>query len=122
MSSVDDFTRNDRDEQGESLYSLYRRGMALLEDGDFAEATVPLKEAARQAPEKSSVREALALLGGDSVVFRVVGDRAPLARTPDLLDLAGSISVPAAVRGGAWADVRAESRRRRMAARHDRNP
>jgi Flp pilus assembly protein TadD len=43
----------------ESLYSLYRRGMELLEEGDFEEATVPLKEAARQAPEKSSVREAL---------------------------------------------------------------
>ena len=47
------------DPQNESLYSLYRRGMELLEDGDFEEATVPLKEAARQAPEKSSVREAL---------------------------------------------------------------
>src|SRR4051812_13235622 len=46
-------------QQSESLYSLYRRGMELLEDGDFEEATVPLKEAARQAPEKSSVREAL---------------------------------------------------------------
>ena len=45
--------------RAESLYSLYRRGMELLEDGDFEEATVPLKEAARQAPEKSSVREAL---------------------------------------------------------------
>jgi Flp pilus assembly protein TadD len=33
--------------------------MELLEDGSFAEAAVPLKEAARQAPEKSSVREAL---------------------------------------------------------------
>ena len=33
--------------------------MELLEDGDFEQATVPLKEAARQAPEKSSVREAL---------------------------------------------------------------
>src|SRR3954453_8314442 len=43
----------------ESLYSLYRRGMELLEEGDFEEATVPLREAARQAPEKSSVREAL---------------------------------------------------------------
>jgi Flp pilus assembly protein TadD len=46
-------------QRGESLYSLYRRGMELLEDGSFEEATVPLKEAARQAPEKSSVREAL---------------------------------------------------------------
>src|SRR5207344_3070560 len=39
--------------------SLYRRGMELLEDGSFREATVPLAEAARRAPEKSSVREAL---------------------------------------------------------------
>ena len=43
----------------ESLYTLYRRGVELLEDGNFREATVPLAEAARQAPEKSSVREAL---------------------------------------------------------------
>jgi len=43
----------------ESLYGLYRRGVELLEDGSFSEATVPLAEAARQAPEKSSVREAL---------------------------------------------------------------
>ena len=42
-----------------SLYSLYRRGMALLEAGDFAQATVPLSKAARIAPEKSSIREAL---------------------------------------------------------------
>jgi Tfp pilus assembly protein PilF len=43
----------------ESLYNLYRRGVELLEDGSFGEATVPLAEAARRAPEKSSVREAL---------------------------------------------------------------
>ena len=43
----------------EETYSLYRRGMELLEDGSFQEATVPLAEAARRAPEKSSVREAL---------------------------------------------------------------
>lgn len=50
------------DEKGagqDSLYSLYRRGVELLEDGSFAEAAVPLREAARRAPEKSSVREAL---------------------------------------------------------------
>ena len=52
-------SENRADGQGDSLYTLYRRGMELLEDGDFEEATVPLKEAARQAPEKSSVREAL---------------------------------------------------------------
>jgi Flp pilus assembly protein TadD len=51
--------QNQQVPHSESLYSLYRRGIELLEDGDFEEATVPLKEAARQAPEKSSVREAL---------------------------------------------------------------
>jgi Flp pilus assembly protein TadD len=45
--------------RGESLYTLYRRGVELLEDGSFDAATVPLAEAARRAPEKSSVREAL---------------------------------------------------------------
>ena len=44
---------------GDSLYSLYQQGMSLLEAGDFAQATVPLSKAARMAPEKSSIREAL---------------------------------------------------------------
>jgi Flp pilus assembly protein TadD len=43
----------------ESTYTLYRRGLELLEDGSFEAATEPLAEAARRAPEKSSVREAL---------------------------------------------------------------
>ena len=43
----------------DSLYSLYRRGMSLLESGDFDQATVPLSKAARLAPEKTSIREAL---------------------------------------------------------------
>ena len=43
----------------ESTYLLYRKGMELLEDGSFEEAAEPLAEAARRAPEKSSVREAL---------------------------------------------------------------
>ena len=46
-------------ERAEPLYTLYRKGMELLEDGSFDAATVPLAEAARRAPEKSSVREAL---------------------------------------------------------------
>jgi len=46
-------------ELNESIYSLYRRGMALLESGDFDQATVPLRKAARQAPDKTSIREAL---------------------------------------------------------------
>jgi tetratricopeptide (TPR) repeat protein len=43
----------------EPTYTLYRRGLELLEDGDFEDATEPLAEAARRAPEKASVREAL---------------------------------------------------------------
>jgi tetratricopeptide (TPR) repeat protein len=43
----------------EPTYTLYRRGLELLEDGDFVDAAAALAEAARRAPEKSSVREAL---------------------------------------------------------------
>jgi antitoxin PrlF len=54
-----------------------------------------------------SVREALKLTEGDQVVFRVIeGERAILARTPDLLELAGTVSVPADVRGLPWEEIR----------------
>jgi tetratricopeptide (TPR) repeat protein len=43
----------------DSLYSLYTRGMSLLESRDFEQAAVPLARAARMAPDKSSIREAL---------------------------------------------------------------
>ena len=43
----------------DSDLTLYRRGIELLEEGDFEQAAVPLEAAARRAPEKSSVREAL---------------------------------------------------------------
>jgi antitoxin PrlF len=46
-----------------------------------------------------AVREALGLGEGDHVVFRVEGRRAVLARTPDLLDLAGAVEVPAEKQG-----------------------
>ena len=53
------------------------------------------------------VREALKLAEGDRVVFRVIeGERAILARTPDLLELAGSVSVPFEVRGLPWPEIR----------------
>jgi antitoxin PrlF len=42
-----------------------------------------------------AVRDALGLVEGDQVVFRVDGQWALLARTPKLLDLAGSVAVPA---------------------------
>jgi antitoxin PrlF len=62
-----------------------------------------------------AVREALSLEEGDRVIFRVEGDRAVLARTADLLSLAGSIEVPAAKRGAPWADILAATRRSRAA-------
>jgi antitoxin PrlF len=64
-----------------------------------------------------AVREALGLRDGDEVVFRVEGMRAVLARTSDLIDLAGSVLVPAAKRGASWDEVRRQSRTARAAAR-----
>jgi AbrB family looped-hinge helix DNA binding protein len=53
------------------------------------------------------VREALNLGEGDQVVFRVIeGGRAILARTPDLLELAGGVPVPPEVRGLSWDEIR----------------
>ena len=60
-----------------------------------------------------TVREALGIESGDEVGFRVEGDRAVLARTPDFLELAGSVSVPAAKRNVAWDDVLRKTRESR---------
>lgn len=65
----------------------------------------------------SAVRDALSLKEGDRVVFRVEGDRAILARTPDLLELAGSIKVPAGKQGKPWSEIVAETHRARAVAR-----
>ena len=64
-----------------------------------------------------SVRDALGIGEGDSVVFRVEGNRAVLARTPDFLSLAGTIKVPAARRNVAWDDVIRTTRSVRTNAR-----
>ena len=64
-----------------------------------------------------AVREALSIREGDEVLFRVEGQRAMIARSPDLIQLAGSVSVPAAKRGTPWDDVLRESRRTRAATR-----
>lgn len=63
------------------------------------------------------VREALGLVEGDQVVFRVEGRRALLARTPKLLELAGSVPVPAAKRGSSWQEVRRRTRAARARTR-----
>ncbi|MDP9074024.1 MAG: AbrB/MazE/SpoVT family DNA-binding domain-containing protein [Actinomycetota bacterium] len=51
------------------------------------------------------VRDALGIKEGDQVVFRVEGNRAILARTPNFLDLAATVKVPAAKRNVAWDEV-----------------
>jgi Flp pilus assembly protein TadD len=43
----------------EDVYELFTRGTRLLEAGEFHQATIPLRKAARLEPEKTSIREAL---------------------------------------------------------------
>ncbi len=62
------------------------------------------------------VRDALGIKEGDDVLFRVQGDHAVLARTPQFLDLAGTFKVPAAKRNVAWDDVIRRTRAKRSAA------
>lgn len=64
-----------------------------------------------------AVRSALRLEPGDSVLFRVERDHAILARTPDFLELAGSVRVPTSKRGASWDAIRQETRRARGKAR-----
>jgi antitoxin PrlF len=64
-----------------------------------------------------AIREALELHEGDQVVFRVEGHRAVLARTADLLELAGAVSVPANKRGTPWEEVRRQVRATRSSAK-----
>jgi len=64
-----------------------------------------------------SVREALALHEGDELLFRVERSRALLAKTPDFLELAGTVSVPAAKRGTPWDEVLRRTRTERAGRR-----
>ena len=52
-----------------------------------------------------SVREALGLDTGDSVVFRVEGHRAILVKQPDLLDLERAVRVPAERHNSTWGEI-----------------
>lgn len=64
-----------------------------------------------------SVREALELREGDELLFRVERSRALVAKTPDFLELAGSVAVPAAKRGTQWDEVLRRTRRDRAGRR-----
>ena len=70
-----------------------------------------------QVTVPKAVRDALGIGEGDSVVFRVEGNRAVLARTPDFLSLAGTVEVPASRRNTAWDDVVRKTRAARADVR-----
>ena len=68
----------------DDVYDLYQRGMALLEDGHFHQATIPLAKARDLEPDKTSIREALGRAyfrsGGYEAAraeFEAVVERAP---------------------------------------------
>lgn len=63
------------------------------------------------------VRDALDLRAGDEVVFRVEQARAIVAKTPDFLELAGTVAVPAGKRATAWDEVIHRTRVQRAGAR-----
>lgn len=63
------------------------------------------------------VRDALDLHEGDDVIFRVERSRAIIAKTPNFLELAGSVAVPVDRRGTDWDEVLRRTRRARVRSR-----
>ena len=63
------------------------------------------------------VRDALDLREGDELHFRLERSRALIAKAPNLLELAGSVEVPAGKRGTPWDDVLRRTRRGRATQR-----
>lgn len=63
------------------------------------------------------VREALRLNAGDELLFRVHDTRAVIAKTPDFLDLAGTVAVPPSKRGAPWDEVIGAARAARAGRR-----
>ncbi len=63
------------------------------------------------------VREALSLQEGDELLFRVESTRAVVAKTPDFLELAGAVPVPAGKRGTPWDEVLQRTREARARGR-----
>lgn len=67
-----------------------------------------------------AVREALGLKQGDTVLFRVDGQRTTMKRVPDLMELAGTFEVPLEKRGTPWDKIIEETRRVRAIERVER--
>lgn len=76
-----------------------------------------MKDAAARVTSKGqvtipkAVRDALGIDSGDSLLFRLEGDRVVLTRTPDFIDLAGSVPVPHDVADASWPEIRDRARR-----------
>ncbi len=64
-----------------------------------------------------SVRDALELHAGDELLFRVERSRAVIAKTPELLALAGAVAVPTGKRGTPWDDIVRRTRREHLGRR-----
>jgi antitoxin PrlF len=64
-----------------------------------------------------AAREELGLRAGDELLVRVGHKQAIVAKTPDFLEWAGSVSVPARKRGTAWDEVLRQTRRARAEKR-----
>jgi len=64
-----------------------------------------------------AAREELGLRAGDEILVRVGRRQAVLAKSPDFLEWAGSVSVPAGKRGTAWDEVLRQTRRARAEQR-----
>lgn len=94
--------------------------LVFLQTGECKETMVDARArmtSKGQVTIPKSVRDALGLHEGDELLFRVERSRALLAKTPDFLDLAGTVSVPAVKRGTPWDEVLRSTRHTRAGRR-----
>ncbi|MGA2970700.1 MAG: AbrB/MazE/SpoVT family DNA-binding domain-containing protein [Acidimicrobiales bacterium] len=68
-----------------------------------------------QVTVPKAVRDALGVSDGDAIIFRIEGNRAIVARTPDFLELAGKLQVPTSKKNAAWDHVLRNARAQRVA-------
>jgi AbrB family looped-hinge helix DNA binding protein len=68
-----------------------------------------------QVTVPKAVREALGVRDGDAIIFRIEGNRAVVARTPNFLELAGTLRIPATKKNAAWDHVIKSARASRAA-------